>query len=98
MNCRNCNKKNFKKLTKIGYQPISSLFLKSRKKIKNFPLDLFECKSCRLVQLSKIPNLSDMYGPEYGYKTSVSKYMINHLKEKYIDLKNLVFLEITPIF
>ena len=91
MNCRNCNKKNFKKLTKIGYQPISSLFLKSRKKIKNFPLDLFECKSCRLVQLSKIPNLSDMYGPEYGYKTSVSKYMINHLKEKYNRFKKLSF-------
>ena len=33
-----------------------------------------------------------MYGPEYGYKTSVSNLMINHLKKKFINLKkyNLV--------
>ena len=28
-----------------------------------------------------------MYGPDYGYKTSVSNLMINHLKKKFIKLK-----------
>ena len=87
MKCRNCRKKNFSLISKIGKQPISSLFLKKKKKIKNFSLDLFKCKSCNLVQLSQIPNLKDMYGSHYGYKTSVSNLMVKHLKEKFTTLK-----------
>ena len=93
MICRNCEKNKFLKLSNIGYQPISSIFLKNKKKIKNYSLDLFKCKICDLVQLSRIANLKDMYGPEYGYKTSVSKLMINHLKEKFIRLKKLNILK-----
>ena len=95
MVCRNCKRKNFLKLSNIGYQPISSIFLKDLKdkeKVKNYSLDLFKCKSCDLVQLSKIANLKDMYGPDYGYKTSVSKLMINHLREKFIRFKKLNIL------
>ena len=43
---------------------------------------MYKCNFCNLVQLSKIPNLKDMYGSNYGYKTSVSNLMINHLKDK----------------
>ena len=82
MICRNCKKKNFDKISNIGNQPISSLFLRKKIKIKNYSLDLYKCNLCNLVQLSKIPNLKDMYGLNYGYKTSVSKLMVNHLKEK----------------
>ena len=82
MICRNCNKKKSIKIAEIGKQPISSLFLKKKRNIENYSLDLYKCEICDLVQLSKIPNLKDMYGPEYGYKTSVSKLMINHLKKK----------------
>ena len=88
MICRNCKKKKFKKISKIGEQPISSLFLKKKIKIKNYSLDLYQCTYCDLVQLSKIPNLKDMYGPEYGYKTSVSNLMVNHLKKKVTKLIN----------
>ena len=93
MICRNCERNKFLKLSNIGYQPISSIFLKNKKKIKNYSLDLFKCKICDLVQLSRIANLKDMYGSEYGYKTSVSKLMINHLKEKFIRLKKLNILK-----
>ena len=82
MICRNCKKKRFNKISNIGKQPISSLFLKKKVQIKNYSLDLYKCKHCDLVQLSKIPNLKDMYGSEYGYKTSVSKLMVDHLKKK----------------
>ena len=88
MICRNCKKKSFNKISKIGKQPISSLFLKKKVQIKNYSLDLYKCKHCDLVQLSKIPNLKDMYGPEYGYKTSVSSLMVDHLKKKIINLNS----------
>ena len=86
MICRNCKKKKLDKISKIGKQPISSLFLRKKDKIKEYSLDLFKCKNCDLVQLSKITNLKDMYGPEYGYKTSVSSLMVDHLKKKIINL------------
>tara|TARA_B100001248_G_scaffold143628_1_gene107855 strand:- start:1060 stop:2328 length:1269 start_codon:yes stop_codon:yes gene_type:complete len=82
MICRNCRKKSFNKISNIGKQPISSLFLKKKIQIKNYSLDLYKCKYCDLVQLSKIPNLKDMYGADYGYKTSVSRLMVDHLKKK----------------
>ena len=56
MICRNCKKKNFDKISNIGNQPISSLFLRKKIKIKNYSLDLYKCNLCNLVQLSKIPN------------------------------------------
>jgi len=89
MICRNCKKKKFKKISNIGNQPISSLFLKKKIKIKDYSLDLYKCNYCDLVQLSKIPSLKDMYGSDYGYKTSVSRLMVNHLKKKIIKLNKL---------
>jgi NDP-4-keto-2,6-dideoxyhexose 3-C-methyltransferase len=98
MICRNCKKENFEKISNIGYQPISSLFLKNKIKIKNYSLDLFKCIFCNLVQLSKIPNLKDMYGMDYGYKTSVSKLMVNHLKKKITTLNKFgIFKKRTKI-
>ena len=83
MKCRNCRKNNFNMIAKIGQQPISSIFSRKKKKLKNFSLNLFECKKCKLIQLSKIPGLTDMYGAHYGYKTSISGLMIKHLKKKF---------------
>ena len=93
MICRNCKKKSFKKISNIGNQPISSLFLRKKIRIKSFSLDLYICNSCKLIQLSKIPNLKDMYGPEYGYKTSMSNFMIKHLKQKIGYLKKYKILK-----
>lgn len=89
MICRNCKKKKFDKISKIGSQPISSIFLKKKRKIKKFSLDLYKCETCKLVQLNQIPNLKDMYGKDYGYKTSVSNLMINHLKKKFSHVNKI---------
>ena len=72
MKCRNCKKNKFNLISKIGDQPISSIFLEKKIYVKNFSLNLHECIKCKLIQLSKIPGLMDMYGPKYGYKTSIS--------------------------
>ena len=87
MKCRNCRNPFFEMIATIGEQPISSIFLKKKKKLKNFSLNLFECKKCKLIQLSKIPGLTDMYGAHYGYKTSISGLMIKHLKKKFNYVK-----------
>jgi NDP-4-keto-2,6-dideoxyhexose 3-C-methyltransferase len=88
MKCRNCLSINLNKIVKIGYQPISSIFYKKKKfKLKKYPLDLYKCVKCDLVQLSQNAPLEKMYGKNYGYKTSISKLMVDHLKKKFNDVE-----------
>jgi hypothetical protein len=88
MKCINCKNSNLVKIVKIGHQPISSLFYQRKKtKLKKYPLDLFQCSKCKLVQLSKLAPLKDMYGESYGYHTSLSPLMVNHMREKFSYLK-----------
>ena len=88
MKCKNCNKRNLIKIVKIGKQPLSGFFYKKKKKnLKKFSLDLFKCSDCDLVQLNNKVKISKMYGAHYGYQTSISKLMIDHLKEKAQRLK-----------
>ena len=54
MRCRNCKKKSLKKIINIGSQPISSRTHAKRTKLNKYPLDLYECKNCKLIQLSKV--------------------------------------------
>ena len=84
MNCKNCNQKILKKVIAIGMQPISSVFLsKKNKSLKKYPLDLFECQNCKLVQFNKLVPQQNMYGSTYGYRTSLSKMMISHMNKKF---------------
>ena len=84
MKCRNCSLKLKKKIVEIGNQPISSIFYKNKKyNLKKYPLDLFKCSRCSLVQLLKNAPLKEMYGENYGYKTSISNMMVGHLKKKF---------------
>ena len=50
--------------------------------LEKYSLDLYKCSNCELVQLNNSANSKKMYGTHYGYKTSVSKMMLLHLKEK----------------
>ncbi len=87
MKCKNCKSKHLKKIINLMEQPISSVF--SNKPVsgsKKYPLDLYECQKCKLVQFKKLAPLGEMYGETYGYRTSLSPLMINHMKEKYINI------------
>ena len=92
MKCRNCKKTKFDKIIKIGLQPISSRTYKSKIKLKKYPLDLFKCKHCKLIQLSRVAPAKDMYGSGYGYWTGLSPLMINHMKKKY-QIKQKKYIE-----
>ena len=93
MKCRNCRNTKFDLVTEIGSQPISSYFPKKKELLKNYSLNLYECKSCRLIQLYEIPGLKEMYGPQYGYKTGISNFMVNHLKKKFDWIKKIKALK-----
>jgi NDP-4-keto-2,6-dideoxyhexose 3-C-methyltransferase len=88
MVCKNCKKKNLFKVFKLGKQPISSIFYNKKiNKLRKYSLDLFKCKNCQLVQFKSLPPLKDMYGLNYGYNTSLSPLMVNHMRRKVNFLK-----------
>ena len=94
MTCKNCKSPKLKKVINIGKQPISSHFyLKKKTNLRTYSLDLYECQRCKLVQLKNIPKLDDMYGSNYGYRTSLSPLMINHMKEKANIIKKDIILK-----
>ena len=66
---------------------------KKKKNLKKFSLDLFKCSDCDLVQLNNKVKIGTMYGAHYGYQTSISKLMIDHLKEKAQRLKKLKIIQ-----
>ena len=89
MSCKNCKSQNLNKIIKIGKQPISSHFYSTKKyKLPSYSLDLYKCHNCELVQLKNIPKLDNMYGLNYGYRTSLSPLMIKHMKNKYLRINN----------
>ena len=88
MSCKNCKSRSLKKIINIGKQPISSHFYKKKmRNLRNYSLDLYICKKCELIQFKTLPKLNQMYGLNYGYRTSLSPLMINHMKKKYLSLK-----------
>ena len=88
MSCKNCKSRSLKKIINIGKQPISSHFYKKKmRNLRNYSLDLYICKKCELIQFKTLPKLNQMYGLNYGYRTSLSQLMINHMKKKYLSLK-----------
>ena len=90
MKCINCKTKKLDKIVNLGKQPISSLFYnKPKKNLKSYPLDLYKCKKCNLVQLKELAPLENMYGSTYGYSTSLSPLMNEHMKEKYLKILKL---------
>ena len=89
MTCINCKSSNLNKIVNLNKQPISSLFYeKTKKNLKLYPLDLYECEKCNLVQLIKLAPLKNIYGNTYGYRTSLSRLMIDHMKDKFSMILN----------
>ena len=86
-NCRNCNKKKLQPLFSLGNISFTGKFPKINQKIKKAPLEVVMCKHCKLVQLAHKFNLKYLYGPDYGYRSSISNTMVSHLKNVSNNLK-----------
>lgn len=88
-NCRNCNADDFSKILDLGNQDFTGYFPKKGQRIPSGKLELVICKKCKLVQLAHNFDLKKLYGENYGYRSSLNKSMVEHLKikQKYL-IKN----------
>jgi NDP-4-keto-2,6-dideoxyhexose 3-C-methyltransferase len=94
MKCINCGNKKLRKIVSMGSQPLSGIFYKKKNyNLRKYPLDLYRCNKCTLVQLRKTAKKIEMFGKTYEYRTSLSNLMITHIKNKIKYLKSNNFLK-----
>ena len=81
--CRICKSKNLKKILDLGSTPPANSFLKKselKKKEYFFPLQLYFCNKCKLVQLGHIVS-PELLFRKYLYVSSTSPVFIKHFEE-----------------
>jgi NDP-4-keto-2,6-dideoxyhexose 3-C-methyltransferase len=91
--CRICGGAELETILDLGNQPLSGVFpMPNEPDPSSSPLQLIRCKrrECGLIQLRHTAELSEMYGSTYGYFSSISPMMVEHLERKAQDLLRYV--------
>ena len=91
--CRVCGNQDLAPVLSLGEQYLTGVFPSVREAAPSRgPLELVACnatgnrKACGLVQLRQSYNLEEMYGENYGYRSSLNSAMVNHLGTKVYQL------------
>jgi hypothetical protein len=85
--CRVCSGKKLLKTYSLGKLKLTGHFLQNKNsKIASGDLTMLLCDNCSLLQLENSFNSKIMYGDNYGYRSSLNNHMVNHLKNKSINL------------
>ena len=81
MNCRHCRTELKNVFLDLGYAPPSNAYLSEDdliKKEKVFPLKLFVCHNCWLVQTEDYSKSEELFTNDYAYFSSVSSSWLEH--------------------
>jgi hypothetical protein len=87
LKCRFCKKENDQVVIDLGFSPPSNSYVTINDLSKPeiyFPLKLFKCKSCNLVQTFDIASEKLFFSKNYAYLSSTSKTWLDHSK-LYVD-------------
>lgn len=81
-NCRFCESKDLKKVIDFGPMSLAGGFLKKEeiKKEKKYPLRVFICENCGLVQLIDVVS-AELLFKDYRYASSTTKTLREHFKK-----------------
>ncbi len=86
--CRACGNTNLVSVLSLGEQYLTGIFpCDPDRKLTRGPLELVKCHGdgsqdpCGLVQLRHSYDLAEMYGENYGYRSSLNQSMVAHLRE-----------------
>jgi NDP-4-keto-2,6-dideoxyhexose 3-C-methyltransferase len=82
--CRICDNTYLASILDLGEQSLTGVFPKSpADRLTRGPLELVKCHGggavCGLVQLRHTYDLGEMYGDNYGYRSSLNRAMADHL-------------------
>lgn len=83
MNCRHCNTSLMHQFLDLGFAPPSNAYLSlsdlSRPEM-HFPLRIFVCHNCWLVQTEDYSNADELFNADYAYFSSVSSGWVEHAR------------------
>jgi len=87
--CRICGNRHIVPILSLGEQHLTGVFPSLHgPALSKGPLELVACstadnrRTCGLVQLRQSYNLEEMYGDNYGYRSSLNRTMVKHLGDK----------------
>ncbi|MCB2187251.1 MAG: class I SAM-dependent methyltransferase [Deltaproteobacteria bacterium] len=81
MNCRYCGSPDSLAFLDLGHTPVSNQFIAPERALEpevHFPLQLFGCRACRLVQVAESPGSRELFPDDYPYFSSVSRSWLAH--------------------
>jgi hypothetical protein len=91
--CRISDSTNLMTVLSLGEQCLTGVFPKSgEESVTKGPLDLVWCPDSGLLQLRQSYSPDEMYGDNYGYRSSLNRSMVDHLTNKIYGLERLVAL------
>ncbi len=87
MNCRFCSNNLKEKILDLGKSPPSNAYLSNENLFKNekyFPLKLYICEKCYLVQTEDHNKPEELFTEDYAYFSGTSEIFVQHAKQ-YVD-------------
>ena len=91
--CRLCGSGRLEAVLDLGDQYLTGVFPRAiDRSLTTGPLILGFCADCALAQLMHSYDPSEMYGENYGYRSSLNKSMVEHLRRKVDRLRRMVEL------
>jgi hypothetical protein len=88
--CRISASENLVQVLSLGEQYLTGVFpRRPDDQITKGPVDLVWCPDSGLLQLKQSYNLSEMYGDNYGYRSGLNAFMVEHLTQKIQTLERL---------
>ena len=81
MNCRHCQSPLEQEFLDLGFAPLSNAFIsfeELRVPELHYPLRLYVCEDCRLVQTEDYARASELFRPDYAYFSSTSASWLDH--------------------
>jgi SAM-dependent methyltransferase len=93
MNCRHCAHPLEHVFLDLGSAPPSNAYLSPadlRAPETHFPLKLFVCERCWLVQTEDYARANELFRPDYAYFSSVSKSWLEHAS-RYVEMARARF-------
>lgn len=84
MKCRFCNTDLIHEFVDLGHSPPSNSFLTEQQLLEPevfYPLKLFVCDNCFLVQIDEYKKSSEIFSDKYAYFSSVSETWLRHAQE-----------------
>ncbi len=94
--CQICNSKKIYLVLDLGFQPLADDLLNEKNNNNpciSYPIKIYLCKSCRLLQNNFIVGDKKLYNKEYHYRPGISKTVENNLNNLALKLINLYKLK-----